>query len=159
MTDDTQREVIVDTCPSDLGKHLILISARFDMSFKFKAVTRDYMEQMRHNARPMESGEVAGSAGEKYEGKWEAVRAMGRAKGKGNAHEHQNPQRLMASQQGSRAARDRRAGPGDNHIPTTSRTITITAEQRPHSHAFRECHRVKSWGHGSSMDRTMRQRR
>lgn len=51
--------IMMDTCPVELERHLMLNSDRFDMYPKVRPAIRDYIEQVRHQRDPMEVGETA----------------------------------------------------------------------------------------------------
>lgn len=92
LNDDTKRAIMMDMCPPELERHLLLNSDRYDTCAKVKAAIRDYGEQMRHKSDPMEVVEMAGDGDDEYDGEWEEVHAVGKdknkGKGKGKAKEY-----------------------------------------------------------------------
>lgn len=54
VIDGTKRAIIMDMCPAELDKHLIIRSNRFDLYPKVKTAIRNYAEQMRHKSGPTE---------------------------------------------------------------------------------------------------------
>lgn len=77
---------MTDMCPTELERHLVLNSDRYDTYPKVKASTRDYIEQMRHRSDksvPMDVGEMAYQVEDDPDGEWEEVQALPKGKGKG----------------------------------------------------------------------------
>lgn len=73
LTNDTKRVVMMDTCPPELERHLVLKPDRYDTHPKVKSAMRDHVEQMRHKLDPMDIGDVTWHREEDYEDEWEEV--------------------------------------------------------------------------------------
>lgn len=111
LADDTKRAIMTDMGHVELEKHLLLNPDRVGATQRVAAAFRDYVEQLHHKADPMDIGETAPLDEDEYEGGWDEVYVVGRAKGKGKAKGRgisNAPRKSMANQQTSREARDRK---------------------------------------------------
>lgn len=67
LTEATERAIMMDTCPTELGRHRVLNSDRYNTYPYVKAAIRDYVEQMRHKSDPMEMDEAVCNADDSYD--------------------------------------------------------------------------------------------
>lgn len=59
---DTKWAIMMDVCPAELDRHLLLSSDSFVTDPTVRAAIRDHVGQLRHKSDPMEVGEKASSA-------------------------------------------------------------------------------------------------
>lgn len=84
LADDTKRAMMIDTCPVQLERHLVLNPDRYDTDPKIKSAVREYVEQMRHEADPVDTNKNSYPIEEEHDGEWEQVYTIGDFKGEGN---------------------------------------------------------------------------
>lgn len=82
LTDDTKRAIMMDICPAEFEKHLLLNCDRYDTYPKVKSAIRDYIEHTRHKSDPRGVNDMSHNADEEYDAEWEEVYAVGNCTGK-----------------------------------------------------------------------------
>lgn len=95
LTDDTQIPIMMDMCPTELGRHLVLHSDQYG---SYPKVMPGNMEYVVHNrSDPVGPDEMLYPADDEHDGEWEEVYAVGEnggrkrkntGKGKGHSKRH-----------------------------------------------------------------------
>lgn len=81
LTDETKQATLTDVCPTELERHLMFNSDRFDTCPNLRPAIRDYVQQLRHKGGSMDVCGMAWSEDREEETEWKDARAVGHAKG------------------------------------------------------------------------------